>query len=219
MRYYMFATNEAIMENIHETPRGCIMDFCQEKSQIILKMRTADVCHTCMQKIIERDIPQLHTRQFFDVLDGIRLSMTFRSRSAVLNQPSRMEIRGHTKKIFLTDLGGLELRLNPKEKALYLLFLNHPDGLYLTDLQDHKGALKKLYGNFCKQSDPHLLNKTIEVLINPLENDVNVILSRINRKIKEAVGEPLLHYYSIKGERGEKKYIKLDRELLIHNGV
>jgi hypothetical protein len=79
--------------------------------------------------------------------------------------------------------------------------------------------LIKLYGNFCKQSHPHLLNKTIEVLINPLENDVNVILSRINRKIKEAVGEPLLHYYSIKGERGEKKSIKLNRELLIHHGI
>ena len=219
MRYYMFSTNEAIMDNIHKNPLGCIMDFCQEKSQIILKMRTADVCHTCMQKIVERDIPQLHTRQFFDILDGIRASMTFRSRSVVLNQPSRMEIRGHTKKIFLTDLGGLELRLNPKEKALYLLFLNHPDGLYLTDLQDYKADLIKLYGNFCTQSDPHLLNRTIEVLVNPLENDVNVILSRINRKIKEAVGEPLLHFYSIKGERGEKKSIKLNRELLIYHGI
>lgn len=219
MRYYMFQTNEDIMKNIHQNPIGCIMDFCQEKSQIILKMRTADVCHTCMQKFVERDVPQLLTRQFFDILDGIRLSMTFRSRSAVLNQPSKMEIRGHTKKIFLTDLGGLELRLNPKEKALYLLFLKHPDGLYLTELQDHKEALIKLYGNFCTQSDPHLLNRTIEVLVNPLENDVNVILSRINRKIKEAVGEPLLHFYSINGERGEKKSIKLNRELLTQHGI
>jgi hypothetical protein len=43
---------------------------------------------------------------------------------------------------------------------------------------------------------------------------MNVILSRISRKIKEALGESLLDLYSIKGERGEKKFIKLDRELV-----
>jgi hypothetical protein len=43
---------------------------------------------------------------------------------------------------------------------------------------------------------------------------MNVILSRINRRIKEAVEEPLLGLYSIKGERCEKKFIKLERELV-----
>ena len=46
MRYFMFSTNEEIMANIHKTPKGCIMDFCRDKSQIILKMRTADTCES-----------------------------------------------------------------------------------------------------------------------------------------------------------------------------
>ena len=214
MRFYMFPTNEAIMANIHKTSIGCIMDFCQDKSQIILKMRTADVCDSCMNKFIERDIPKLYTRQFFDMLDGIRETMTFRGRSKLLQQPSRMEIKGYTKKIFFTDLGGLELRLNPKEKALYLLFLNHSEGINLNELQDYKEQLKQLYARFCNQSNPEVIHNAIEFLVNPFENDINVILSRINRKIKDAVGESLLDLYSIKGERGEKKFIKLDRELV-----
>ena len=214
MRYYMFTGNQDIWDGVHNKPIGCIMDFCEEKLQIILKMRTADVCESCMNKFIERDVPVLYTRQFFDILDGIRKSMTFRGRSVLLQQPSRMEIRGHTKKIFFTDFGGLELRLNPKEKSLYLLFLKHPEGINITHLPDHREELMKLYTPICNQSEPEILNRAIDVLINPFENDINVVLSRINRKIKEAVGDSLHNFYCIKGERGEIKQIKLDRELV-----
>ena len=219
MRNFMFSTNEEIMANIHKTPRGCIMDFCQDKSQIILKMRTADTCESCMSKFIDRDVPILYTQHFFAILDGIRNSMTFSGRAKLFHQPSRLEIKGYTKKIFFSDLGGLELRLNPKEKALFLLFLNHPEGINLSELQDHKVELKQLYTCFCNQSNQEIINNAIELLVNPTENDVNIILSRINKKIKEAVGDSLLDFYRIKGERGEKKTIKLDRELVNILGV
>jgi len=214
MRYYMFADNEAIWNGVHQNPIGCIMDFCEQKFQIILKMRTADVCESCMNKFIERDVPVLYSRQFFDILDGIRKSMTFRGRSALLRQPSKLEIRGKNKKMFFTDLGGLELSLNPKEKALYLLFLKHEEGINITHLPDHREELMDFYAPICNQSEPELLNRAIDILINPFENDINVVLSRINRKIKEAVGDSLYSFYCIKGERGEIKRIKLDRELV-----
>lgn len=214
MRYYMFIDNESVWDGVQKNPIGCIMDFCEEKFQIILKMRTADVCESCMNKFIERDVPVLYTRQFFDILDGIRKSMTFRGRSVLLQQPSKIEIRGHTKKIFFTDFGGLELRLNPKEKSLYLLYLKHSEGINITHLSDYKEELMQLYAPLCNQSEPELLNRAIDVLINPFENDINVVLSRINRKIKDAVGDYLYNFYCVKGERGEVKRIKLDRELV-----
>jgi hypothetical protein len=215
MRYYMFSKREDIWESVHKKPIGCIMDFCEDKSQIILKMRTADVCEGCMTKFIARDIPTLHSRQFFEILDGIRNSMTFRGRSELLQQPSRLEIRGSSKRLFFTDLGGLELRLNPKEKALYLLYLNNPDGIQISHLLDYEDDLTKLYISFTNQSEPEVINRAIKNLINPLENDINVVMSRINKKIKDSVGESLSHYYIIKGERGEKKRINIDREIVI----
>jgi hypothetical protein len=215
MRFYMFSNREAIWEGVHGKAVGCIMDLCEDKSLIILKMRTADVCEGCMNKFIDRDIPTLYSRQFFEILDGIRNSMTFRGRSELLIQPSRLEIRGKSKKIFFTDLGGLELRLNPKEKALYLLYLNNPDGIQISHLLDYENDLTKLYSSFTNQSEPEAIKRAIKNLINPLENDINVVMSRINKKIKDAVGESLSHYYIIKGERGEKKRINIDREILI----
>lgn len=214
MRYFMFENNEAILKGVHKKSIGCIMDFCEDKSQIIIKMRTADVCDTCMNHFKDRDTPTLYTRQFFEILDGIRNSMTFRNRSSLLQQPSRLEIRGHFRKIFFTDLGGLELRLNPKEKSIYLFYLNHPEGIIISHLQDYKEEITQLYSRFSNQSEPDIINRAIETLINPLDNDINVILSRINAKIKKAVGEYLYDYYCISGERGGIKKICLDRELI-----
>jgi hypothetical protein len=217
MRFYMFPDNDSIFRNIHKNPIGCIMDFCQDKSQIILKMRTADVCEKCMTHFTARDIPVLYTQQFFDILDGIRKSMTFRGRAVLLHKPSPLEIRSRLQKIFFSDLGGLELRLNPKEKALYLLFLNHPEGIFLHELQDHRKELTEVYSCFCTQTDNNLINQAIDNLVNPMENDKDIVLSRINKKIKEAVGESLMDFYTIKGEHGGAKKIKLDRELVTYN--
>lgn len=214
MRYFMFEDNKSIMNGVHKQPIGCIMDFCEDKSQIIIKMRTADVCESCMAKFMERDIPKLYIQQFFDILDGIRNSMTFRGRSILLRQPSRLEIRGYSRKIFFTDLGRLELRLNPKEKSIYLFYLNHPEGIIISHLQDYKEEITQLYSRFSNQSEPVTINRAIETLINPLDNDINVVLSRINAKIKKAVGESLYDYYCITGERGDRKKISLDRELI-----
>ena len=215
MRYYMFANNQEIWIGVHEEAIGCIMDFCEEKKQIILKMRTADVCESCMNKLIERDVPVLYTRQFFEILDGIRQSTTFKSRSLILKQPSKLEIRGRIKKILFKDLGDLELSLNPKEKTLYLLLLRHEKGIKLSHLQDYKDELIKIYELISNKSETEQQKQSINVLIDPLENDANVIISRINRKIKSAVGESLYNFYCIQGERGMEKRIKLDREMVI----
>ncbi|CAM4109713.1 hypothetical protein FLAN108750_10720 [Flavobacterium antarcticum] len=216
MRYFMFADNDAILKNIHNTPIGCIMDFCKDKSQIILKMRTADVCPTCMTHFVARDVSILLSQQFFDILDGIRKSMTFRGRSVLLHKPSILEIKGRTKKIFFADLGGLELRLNPKEKALFLLFLKYPEGLILNELQDFRNELTASYSTFCNHTENDAINQSISNLINPFEQDRDIVLSRINKKIKDTVGELLMDFYTIKGERGERKKIKLDRELVTY---
>jgi hypothetical protein len=117
--------------------------------------------------------------------------------------------------MLFTDLGGLELPLNPKEKTLYLLFLKHEEGILLSHLQDYEDDLFRDYKTISNQSETEQQRQTIKFLINPLENDSNVVISRINRKIKSAVGESLYDFYCIQGDRGEKKGIKLDREMVI----
>ena len=216
MRHHMFDKREEILEAVHQESRGCANDFCQNKTDIILKMRTADLCSECMDIVHSRDTSPLVIGQLFDIMDGIRMSLTFRERSKIIRKPSKMEIRGYVNRIFLTDLGDLEVRLNPKEKAIYMFYLNHPEGIHLTELQDYRDEIYSYYTKYTNQFEQLEIEKSIDRLIDPLDNNINVILSRIKKKFKTLIGEELLDYYAIGGEHGAKKQIILDREYVMH---
>ena len=224
MRNKIFKNREAMLEAVHETPIGCFMDLCKDKTQIILKMRTAYVCIDCIRKIKDSDIHVLYPRQFFEIIDKIRNSLIFTLRSEILNKPSKLEINKHLN-IFFTDLGNLELKLNPKEKIVYLLFLNNPNGIYFSFMKDYELELielckkVKVFG-FEDESETEkekMCVKAINILINPEKKDLNIVISRINKKIKAAVGDSLSNYYCIDGEKGKKKKIIIDREMVIRN--
>ena len=215
MRYFMFANRNDMRESVHHNPIGCVMDFCQDKSQIILKMRTADVCPDCMNVLRDRDISPYISKQFFAILEGIRAGMTFRNRTVLLFEPSKLEISGLMKKIKFTDIGNLELRLNPKQKTLYLLYLAHPEGIMLNNIQDYRKEVEDYYFRFAVGDNVEAKIRAIDLLLNPMEGDRDIVISRINSIIRNTVGDELAEFYIIKGERGGAKKIKLDRELVV----
>lgn len=48
-------------------------------------------------------------------------------------------------RFLLPDYGNKEVQLSPIHKALYLLFLNHPEGIEFKNLVDHREELLSLY--------------------------------------------------------------------------
>lgn len=159
-------------------------------------------------------MPSNFVNQILDTLDGIRNNLIFRERVRIMRRPSRIQVEGFMKKIYLTDFGNLEVRLNPKERSLYLLYLNHTEGISIPELYDHRGELLAIYQRLSGRESNEDMQRTIQSLVNPLESDINVNLSRIRKKFKDAVGEELLHFYDITGDHGAEKSIKLDRELV-----
>ena len=119
------------------------------------------------------------------------------------------------KKIKFTDIGNLELRLNPKEKTLYLLYLDHPEGIMLNNIQDFRVEVEKNYFRLAVGDNNEANRRAVDLLLNPMEGDRDTVISRINSKIRNTVGDELAEFYIIKGERGGAKKIKLDRELVI----
>ena len=214
IRHFMFNEREDILESAHTKPKGCANDFCKNKKDIILKMRTADLCSGCMEILHARNVNPLIIGQLFDVMDGIRTNLTFRERWKIILKPSKMEVRGYISRIFLKDLGELEVRLNPKERAIYMFYLNHPEGVHLTELQDHREEIYSHYSKYTSQYEQDEINLSLDRLIDPIGNNINVVLSRIKRKFKALVGEELLDQYIIGGEHGGAKRIILDREYL-----
>jgi hypothetical protein len=210
----MFSNYSEAKNSFHKKPRGCVNDFCKDKYDIALKLRTADICGHCQAIFQQNVFDPLISRQVFQTLDDIRANMLFRERHKTTLMPSRMEIRGRDKKIFFTDMANAELKLGPLEKAVYLLFLEHPEGLHFTEVSDHKERLTDLYKETGYVRTVAELQNSISQLVDPTENSLSEKISRIKRKLTSLLGAELAGYYIIDGERDGKKKILLDRKLM-----
>jgi hypothetical protein len=211
LRIRMFTRREDILNAMHQQSLGCMMDFCKKKKEIVVKMRTADICQDCLSIIGSRDLSRPFVQQMLEIMDGIRRHLLFRERSKYLNRPSRLEIRGYMHRIFLSELGDLEVLLNPKEKTLFIFFLKHPEGLLLAELPDHQAEIVGLYSRFSNRQDPAEIMRAVWRLINPVDQNQMQVLSRIRRRFKDLVGSNLSGYYTIEVRDG-KYAIALNRE-------
>lgn len=217
--YWMYKDMDELLDNVHHQPKGCILDLCQDKKEISLKMRTADVCSDCMavvnDKITTGEISSSAIAQLLAIMEDIRQQLVFKSRFELHEIPSRLQIHGHTRDIRFTDLGDLKLNLRPIEKAFYLFFLHHPEGVHLNELCEphYKKEIKEHYSALGFGA-PEDINRSIDDLTDPSSNSASEKISRIKREIIQAVGVEMADHYIIQGERGGPKSIKLDRGLL-----
>lgn len=199
---------------LHQNPKGCLMDFCQQKKEIIHKMRTADVCTECLMKIEKRGVPRNIIIQMFNIMNGVRDNILFKARYQLIQQPSKLSIEGRQKKIFLTDFGNLEIRLTPLEKTMYLLFINHPNGLEMNSLTEYRQKVYSIYAALSNQSSREAIEASVLKLIDPLGNSASEKIAKIKRKFIDALGEKMAEPYIIYGPNGGLKKIELDRNLV-----
>jgi hypothetical protein len=117
-------------------------------------------------------------------------------------------------KIFLGD-EGKEVHMEPLVKAVYLLFLRHPEGIIFKHLPDYRKELAEIY----QMIKPLGLNdraiRSIEDVTNPFLNSINEKCARIRGAFISQFDESIAKHYYINGWRGEAKKIDLPRELVI----
>lgn len=116
--------------------------------------------------------------------------------------------------IILSDYDNKEVKMEPLVKAVYLLFLKHPEGIAFKQLPDYRQELIDIYNDL----RPLGLNKrslqSIEDVTNPLLNSINEKCSRIRATFYAEVDASLADQYCIVGKSGEAKKIILPRELV-----
>jgi len=116
--------------------------------------------------------------------------------------------------IWLDNPEHTEVKLPPIHKAVYLLFLKHPEGINFKDMDTHRAELEQYYMNITRRNNLDEIHATIERLISPLNNSLNEKCARIKGIFAGLVPEDMVKWYAIEGERGEKKKIELPRMLL-----
>ena len=117
-------------------------------------------------------------------------------------------------RIFLGD-NRVEVHMEPLVKAVYLLFLSHPEGIVFKDLPDYRRELTKIYSEVRPWGLSERALQSIEDVTNPLLNSINEKCARIRGAFISQFDEKLAKHYYIYGERGEAKKIALPRELVV----
>lgn len=124
-----------------------------------------------------------------------------------------------------------EVELQPVHKAVYLLFLAHPEGIEFKRLADYRDELTKYYTATAKGLDRDKIMEGVDHLVNPLDNAINEKCSRIKKTFLDMMDEYTASYYIISSHTQKHfegssriwyerlKIITLPRELvvLLHN--
>lgn len=117
-------------------------------------------------------------------------------------------------RLILTDYGNKEIKLSPLHKAVFFLFLRHPEGIYFKDLGNYKEELSSIYGEITGRDDKDAIEDSINKLTDPFDNSINEKCARIKNAFVSEFREEVAQWYFIDGSKGEKKSIKLPRELV-----
>ena len=134
-------------------------------------------------------------------------------------------------RIILVDYDNKEVELQPVHKAVYLLFLSHPEGIEFKRLGEYREELTRYYMATAKLLDKEKIMEGVDHLVNPLDNAINEKCSRIKKVFLDMMDEYTANYYIISGHTQKRfagssriwyerlKVITLPRELVINEST
>ena len=117
-------------------------------------------------------------------------------------------------RILLPDYNNMEIKMEPLVKAVYLLFLRHPEGITFKQLPDYREELTRIYNQLKPSGLTDRAIQSIEDVTNPMLNSINEKCARIRAAFVGQFDEYMAKSYYIDGLRGEAKKIALPRNLV-----
>lgn len=132
-------------------------------------------------------------------------------------------------RFILEDYNRQEVELQPVHKAVYLLFLAHPEGIEFKRLSDYREELTRYYMATAKLMVKEKIIEGVDHLVNPLDNAINEKCSRIKKVFLDMMDEYTASYYIISSHTQKHiagssriwyqrlKVITLPRELVVYS--
>ena len=183
-------------------------DFDLEERAIILPEREID------QPLSERTQRILNAweqieREYGITIDDLEIILGYRIKL------SRLSITP-AGKITLTDWnGGTEVKMDDRSKALYFFYLRHPEGIPLKEAISYKEEVLRYYLGITGREDQQAIERSIDNLLDPFGNELNIAVSRIKKAFRDIVGDRIARSYYIDGQHGQPRSIAIDRDLVI----
>lgn len=131
-----------------------------------------------------------------------------------LFKPTQELSRIHVRygRIFLPDYNNKEIRMPPLSKAIYMLYLRHPEGIKFADLPEYRTEVLNLYELISGRDSREDIRRSIDDVTDPTRNSINEKCSRIKQAFLREFDDSIAQNYYITGGRGEAKKILLPPE-------
>ena len=216
-----------MIASIPNVTSGCVMDMCKDKKEISFKIRTGDISPKVLNLIKEKKISPIYMNQLIAIFDKVRTGVMFRERLGITDGLTRIELKEFGKKtskfkLVFVDFGDIPFPIETKETAIYLIFLNLPNGIKLKDFDSEIEMIVNVFENvYLYKKNPELEGEELEEYLfeqflpsKRREKLLTENISNINKKLNKVLPKSIAAKYHISGSRGEKYKIELDRELV-----
>ena len=209
--------NHLLLSSHKERSIGCINDFCENKHDVLLQFKTADICIDCQKIIKDAGVSNKYVNQIIDTLEALRSKMLAIDKFKRSIRKSPIKVDNVSGNIIIVDLDNYMIKLTPLEKTVYHFFLGHPEGLFASEISDYEYEIKEIYNKYSTISDFQKHNKYIGDLLSPMTNSMQEKLSKIRKKFKDVLGAHKYRDYVVCKDEVDGKYkVRLDRELIVN---
>ena len=135
------------------------------------------------------------------------------SQSIQLNTISKLEVNSHNR--ILLPYFKKEVELSYLTKAVYFLFLKHPEGINLKELSNYQKELLSIYTSVSNQLDYDKMVKSVEDVVNLETKAIYTHLSRIKSAYYKIMDESFARYYIVSGYGEEDRKVLFDTTSIV----
>lgn len=177
--------------NIHKPSIGCINDMCMDKVDVMLKLRTAYICDSCLDRAEEKQVNPFVLEHIKNSVESIRETFVTsgRIRSKVKPLPVSIDSKRNVK------IGGQPIHIFALERTLFIFFLKNLQGVKTGLISEHENELYDLYKEIRKSGH----KDTIIGLFHPFRGAPRFISvkSKLNKDLSKKLGAKLADNYII----------------------
>lgn len=120
--------------------------------------------------------------------------------------------------IYLPEFDNIEVDLTPLPRAVFILFLKHPEGIVFKEIGDYFLELLQIYKVIMgSRFNEARARASLSSLCDPIKNSLNEKCSRIREKFYEILSPDTAPMYCIDGMRSQPKRINLPSALVNWN--
>lgn len=219
LHHHWLKSTDEIGRKVHmEQPQGCINDFCANKNEVHIKMRTGDICDACLEDIIDTKVDKSIIKHVLDIIGQISGFMRFSKKWKIEVKLPILSIEGRKREFRFLDYGGLRLssaQAPLQARVLYEIIYDaqiDKKHLSLNDFLYNQEVKNKFIDAYLESRDfiPEdeevradkykKVVESIESICDAKNERITQLISRLNSAFDKALGKELSEKYKISRE-------------------